>query len=142
LKAYKPKILYLAFDETDDFAHAGLYDQYLNSAHAEDAMLADLWKLLQSMPEYQGKTTLLITCDHGRGNKIKEQWRDHGAKIEDAGQIWIAAMGPDTKAAGIVKTSSPLYQKQIAPTIAALFGYQFIPDQGSSEPITTIIKGE
>jgi hypothetical protein len=23
LKAYKPKVLYIAFDETDDFAHAG-----------------------------------------------------------------------------------------------------------------------
>ena len=41
LKAYKPRILYIAFDETDDYAHAGEYDHYLNSAHAEDAMIAD-----------------------------------------------------------------------------------------------------
>ena len=93
LKAYKPRILYIAFDETDDFAHAGLYDQYLKSAHAEDAMLNDLWTLVQSMPAYRDKTTLIVTCDHGRGNKIKEQWTDHGTKIEDAGQIWIAATG-------------------------------------------------
>ena len=39
LKAYKPKVLYIAFDETDDFAHGGLYDQYLGAAHAEDAMI-------------------------------------------------------------------------------------------------------
>jgi hypothetical protein len=140
LKTYKPKILYIAFDETDDFAHAGEYDQYLKSAHAEDAMLNDLWALIQSMPEYQGRTTLLVTCDHGRGDKIKEQWKDHGAKIEDAGQIWIAAIGPDTKAEGVVKTSSPLYQKQIAPTIAALLGYHFVPDKGSAEPINSIFK--
>jgi hypothetical protein len=42
LKAYKPRVLYIAFDETDDFAHGGLYDQYISSAHAEDAMIADL----------------------------------------------------------------------------------------------------
>lgn len=140
LKQYKPRILYIAFDETDDYAHEGEYDQYLKSAHAEDAMIKDLWTLIQSMPEYKDKTTLIITCDHGRGNKKKEQWTDHGEKIEDAGQIWIAAMGPDTKATGLVKTSSPIYQKQIAPTIAALLGYHFVPDKGESKPIESILQ--
>jgi len=140
LKKYKPKVLYIAFDETDDYAHAGEYDQYLGSAHAEDAMIADLWSIIQSMPEYKNKTTLIITCDHGRGDKIKEQWRDHGEKIADAGQIWIAAIGPDTRALGVVKTGSPIYQKQLAPTIAALLGFHFVPDHGSSEAIGTIIK--
>ncbi|HSC40532.1 MAG TPA: hypothetical protein VLD19_21765, partial [Chitinophagaceae bacterium] len=59
LKNFKPRVLYIAFDETDDFAHGGMYDQYIGSAHAEDAMMADLWKTLQSMPQYRGKTTLL-----------------------------------------------------------------------------------
>ncbi|MEJ0082131.1 MAG: hypothetical protein WDM78_14590 [Puia sp.] len=57
LKHINPRILYIAFDETDDFAHAGLYDQYLKSAHAEDAMLNDLWTLVQSMPAYHDRTT-------------------------------------------------------------------------------------
>jgi hypothetical protein len=140
LKAYKPKVLYIAFDETDDFAHGGAYDQYIGSAHAEDAMIADLWKTVQSMPEYKNKTTLIVTCDHGRGDKIKEQWRDHGEKVADAGHIWIAAIGPDTKAGGEVKTPATLYQKQIAPTIAALLGFNFVPDHGSSEPISSIVK--
>ena len=129
LKRYKPKLLYIAFDETDDYAHAGEYDQYIGSAHAEDGMIADLWATIQSMPEYRDKTTLIITCDHGRGDKIKTQWRDPGQKIEDAGfQIWIAAIGPDTKSVGLVATPAPIYQKQIAPTIAALLGFHFIPD--------------
>jgi hypothetical protein len=51
-----------------------VYDQYIGSAHAEDAMIADLWKLLQSMPQYKDKTSLLITCDHGRGDKVKSDW--------------------------------------------------------------------
>ena len=55
LKAYRPKVLYIAFDETDDFAHAGMYDQYLKSAYAEDAMIADLWNTLQSIPDYKKK---------------------------------------------------------------------------------------
>ncbi len=140
LKADKPKVLYISFDETDEYAHQGKYDDYLGAAHAEDGMLADIWGLVQSMPEYKNKTTLIVTCDHGRGDKIKDQWRDHGQKVEDAGHIWIAAIGPDTKASGEVKTPVTLYQKQIAPTIAALLGFHFVPDHGTSESISTIVQ--
>ena len=138
LKSYKPRILYIAFDETDDYAHAGMYDQYLASAHAEDGMIADMWRTVQSMPEYKDKTTFIITCDHGRGNKIKEQWTDHGQKVEDAGQIWIAVLGPDTKPMGEIKTQTTLYQEQIAATISALMGYEFKAEHPIAKPITII----
>lgn len=140
LKAYHPRVLYIAFDETDDFAHAGVYDQYLKSAHAEDGMIRDLWKLIQDIPQYRDKTTLIVTCDHGRGDKMKDQWTDHGEKIEDAGQIWIAAVGPDTMAAGLVKTPTPIYQKQIAPTLAELLGFTFVPDQGNARAISGLMQ--
>ncbi len=139
-KAYKPKVLYIAFDETDDMAHAGSYDQYIKSAHAEDAMIADLWKTLQSMPDYKNKTTLIITCDHGRGDKVKDEWTSHGSKIEGSNQIWIAAMGPDTKHLGEVKDKEQLYQKQLATTFAALLGFKFKPLHEVKEPIETIVS--
>ncbi|NNV55600.1 alkaline phosphatase family protein [Limnovirga soli] len=139
-KAYKPKVLYIAFDETDDMAHAGIYDQYIKSAHAEDAMIADIWNIIQSMPEYKDKTTLLITCDHGRGDKIKAQWTSHGEEIPDADQIWIAAIGPDTKAAGEAKNSTPLQQRQLAATFAALLGFNFTPAHPVAAPIFSIFK--
>lgn len=138
VKEFKPRVLYIAFDETDDYAHEGLYDQYLKSAHAEDAMIADLWNTLQSMPQYKNKTTLLITCDHGRGDKIKDQWRDHGQKVDDSNQIWLAAMGPDTKTLGEVKTNGQLYQRQIATTIASLLGLDFKPQHPVMQPIKGI----
>jgi hypothetical protein len=140
LKAYMPKVLYIAFDETDDYAHAGEYDQYLASAHAEDAMIRDIWNFVQSVPGYRNKTTILVTCDHGRGNRIKDQWTDHGKDIEDAGQIWIAVMGPRIKARGLVQTPSVIYQKQLATTIASILGFHFTPDHGEAEPIAEIIK--
>lgn len=140
LKTHKPKVLYIAFDETDDYAHAGNYEQYIGSAHAEDAMIADLWKTVQQLPEYAGNTTLLITCDHGRGDAVKEEWKHHGQKIADAGQIWIAVMGPDTKPAGEVKKGETLYQRQIATTLAALLGFKFRPDHPVMEPVRSILK--
>jgi hypothetical protein len=138
LKAYKPKVLYIAFDETDDLAHEGQYDQYLGAAHAEDAMIGDLWRTIQRMPDYENKTTLIITCDHGRGNEVKEEWKHHGQKIKDAGQIWIAAIGPDTAPTGEVKSKGLLYQRQIATTLAALLGLAFKPDHPVMKPISTI----
>lgn len=138
MKEYRPRALYIAFDETDDFAHGGQYDQYLGSARAEDGMIADLWNFIQSDPLYKNKTTLVITCDHGRGDKLKDNWRHHGRKIEDAGQIWIAAMGPDTKPLGEIKTSGLLYQEQLAATFAALLGLQFTAEHPVAKPIETI----
>jgi Type I phosphodiesterase / nucleotide pyrophosphatase len=140
MKAYQPKVLYIAFDETDDFAHAGEYDQYLKSAHAEDAMIADLWSYIQSSPKYKNKTTLIVTCDHGRGDKLKDNWQHHGAKVEDAGQIWIAAIGPDTAPAGEIKTPGLLYQKQLAATFAKLLNFTFTADHPVAAPIESIYK--
>ncbi len=138
LKAYHPRILYIAFDETDDLAHAGMYNQYLNAAHAEDAMLADIWNILQADAYYKNKTTLIITCDHGRGGLGKDTWKDHGEKIMESGETWLAVIGPDTKNLGEVKTDEQLYQKQYAATIAALLGLKFTAEHPVGEPIREI----
>jgi len=136
MKENKPKVLYVAFDETDDLAHEGMYDQYLGSAHAEDKMIADLWNYIQSTPQYQNKTTLIVTCDHGRGDKIKDNWQHHGEKIEEAGEIWIAALGPDTKPLGELKSPGQLYQMQLAATISKLLGLTFT----ANHPVAADIK--
>ena len=139
LKTKKPKILYISFDETDEYAHQGKYDYYLGAAHAEDGMIGDIWNLVQSMPEYKDKTTLLVTCDHGRGDKIKSQWRDHGQKVDDASQIWFAVIGPDTSPLGEIKAGQ-FYQKQFATTIAALLGFKFNPAHPVGEIIPGVLK--
>jgi hypothetical protein len=125
LKTYKPRVLYMAFDETDDMAHAGNYKMYLTQAHQEDAYLQELWQYLQSDPFYKGKTTLIITCDHGRGDASPEAWRSHGTGIKNSEQTWVAVIGPDTPNDGIVKTPTTTYHKQLAQSIAKLLGFDF-----------------
>ncbi|MEO6134940.1 MAG: alkaline phosphatase family protein [Ginsengibacter sp.] len=140
MKEMKPKVLYVAFDETDDFAHGGMYDQYLASAYAEDRMIEDLWNYIQTTEPYKNKTTLIITCDHGRGDTPKENWQHHGDKIAGAGQIWIAAIGPDSKATGEMKNETTFYQAQLAATFAKLLGFAFTANHPVAEPIESIYK--
>jgi hypothetical protein len=140
LKSFKPRVLYIAFDETDDFAHEGMYDQYIKSAYSQDAMIANLWKTLQSIPQYKNKTTLIITCDHGRGDKKKSEWQHHGSKIEGANETWLFVMGPDTRPLGELKTAGQTYQGQMATTIAKLLGYNFKPVHPVKIPIETVFE--
>ena len=141
VKAFQPKVLFLALGETDAFAHDGNYDQYLHTAYAQDKMISELWNLIQSIPQYKNKTTLLITCDHGRGDIIKNQWTSHGPQIKDSGQVWIAAMGPDTKPQGIFIEKGRYYLAQLATTTAALLGFDFKPETHQAmTPIFSIFR--
>lgn len=136
----KPKVFFLSFDETDDFAHAGKYDQYLLTANMVDKLIADLWSYLQSQPEYKGKTTILLTTDHGRGHTPKARWKDHGTKTPDCFQIWMGALGPDTPAKGEVTHTEVLFQNQIAQTLAKALGLHFTSEHPVGEAIQTVFK--
>ena len=56
---------------------------------------------------------------HGRGTGL--EWRDHNGKVVGADRTWMAVMGPDTPPLG-VRTDTPVQQAQVATTIAALLG--------------------
>lgn len=140
LKEKKPRILYIGFDETDDYAHGGRYDYYLNMANMTDNWIADLWSTIQSIPEYKGKTALLITTDHGRGDAVKSEWTSHGSKIKDAYQIWMAALGAGIPSEGEIKKEEQLYQAQIAATIAMLLGESFTASQPIANAMAKILN--
>ncbi len=123
-QTHKPRLLYVAFGETDEWAHEGRYHLYLESARRTDRCLQQLWETAQSLREYRGKTTLLIATDHGRGSGLRD-WRDHGKKTAGSEFIWLAALGPDTPALGERSQTGPVTQSQIAATVAALLGEDF-----------------
>lgn len=137
LKRHEPKLLYIAYGETDDFAHDGRYDFYLNSARQTDAFIQELWEFVQSHEGYKNKTTFIITTDHGRGTVPLETWKHHGAKINGADEVWLAVIGPDTAPEGEIKKEGQLYSNQVAGTIAHLLGLDFKPERGKTEPISS-----
>jgi hypothetical protein len=136
LKAKHPRLMYMSLGETDDWAHAGRYDLYLDAAFRSDDYIGRLWTLMQSMPEYRDCTTLILTTDHGRGdNRI--DWKSHGEKIENCEYIWMAVMGPDTPHT-IVKGTT-VTQSQIAATVAACLGYDYPREQPQAAPPLPVI---
>jgi hypothetical protein len=125
LKKNKPKALYISYGETDEFAHEGAYNHYLDAAHQFDAWVGEIWDFVNSDPDYKGKTTLLITTDHGRGDVVKTQWTSHGQKVADCHEIWYAMLGAKVPALGEVKSKEQVYQKDLIHKVAKSLGIPF-----------------
>src|SRR6266581_4384079 len=141
VKRKQPRLMFVGFGETDEWAHAGRYDLYLTAARHMDDFVRRLWELAQSMPQYRDKTTVIVTADHGRGSGL-EDWKKHGEKIANSESDWIAVIGPDTPPAGERTQTEPHTQNQIAATIAALLGEDYhaaFPNSGV--PITDVLAG-
>jgi hypothetical protein len=121
LKSARPRVMYIALGETDDWAHDGRYDRVLETYARTDRFLQELWTWLQSDPDYRDRTMLLVTTDHGRGHDVKE-WRNHGAKIEGAQDVWFAIAAPGVSRRGEWRDHAALHTNQIAATLAEWMG--------------------
>lgn len=123
LKKNRPRVLYVMLGETDEWAHGRRYDLYLDSAWRNDRFIRRLWETAQSLPEYAGRTALLVTTDHGRGN-TSQNWTSHGEKVPESDQIWMGVMGPGVAPLG-ARANVSVTQSQVAATIATLLGEDY-----------------
>ena len=80
---------------------------------------------------------MLLIADHGRGDKVNAECKDHVSMIEGADEIWFAAIGPGIRPLGEIKQPEQLYQAQLAATIAKLLGLTFTCEH----PVEEAIKG-
>jgi hypothetical protein len=137
----KPRLLFVGYGETDEWAHNGRYDLVLQSAHNVDGFIRELWTAMQAMPQYKDKTTFIITTDHGRGDG-PENWKHHDWNVEGAENMWIAVIGPDTPGTGERSNAARVTQGQIAATVARLLGkdWQAINPK-AAPPLAEAISG-
>ena len=133
VRSAQPRVLFVGYGETDDWAHSGRYDNVLESLHHADDFVGELWRTMQSLPRYRGKTTFIVTTDHGRGSGPVE-WKEHGVEQKGSDDVWIAVLGPDTPALGERRGIVPVTQSQIAATIAALLGRDYRAAQPKAAP--------
>jgi hypothetical protein len=138
VKTGQPRVLFVGYGETDNWAHQGRYDLVLQSAHGFDYFVQQLWETMQAMPEYRNQTTFILTTDHGRGSGLIE-WKEHGVEEKGSENIWIAVMGPDTQALGERANVRPVTQSQIAATVAALLGKDYPEDvSAAAQPLPDV----
>lgn len=141
LREQQPRVLHIAYGEPDDFAHDGKYDEYVFATRRVDGFIEEVWQTLQSLDHYRGKTALFITVDHGRGEAPVETWQHHASQraveqymtglamyengIEGSDAIWMAAMGPDIPARGMVAPDTCLSAEAIAATLMQWLGEDY-----------------
>ncbi|GGM93856.1 hypothetical protein GCM10010967_28750 [Dyadobacter beijingensis] len=138
VEANHPRVVHIDFADMDEFGHHGQYDSFLDGAHYVDGMVASLWNYMQADPFYKDQTTLIIYPDHGRG--LGDRWTSHGTSAPHSNETWMAIIGPDTPAAGEMKTQSQIYQDQFAQTVAQLMGFKFTANHPVGEIVKSVFK--
>lgn len=128
LKNEHPKVMWISFGDCDEWAHARKYDLYLDGAKGTDAFIRDIYEACEADKFYKGKTTYIITCDHGRG--FGNEWANHGSSTKGSEVTWVMLFGKGVEALGETKECGPFYTQQIAATIASVLGLDFTPDSG------------
>jgi hypothetical protein len=142
LKKNQPRVLWLGLGQSDDWAHARRYDLVLDYLHIADRMIGELWQTLQSLDAFRGRTTLIITTDHGRG-RTPADWAEHDAGIQGSQDIWIAILGPRTPALGEARDFPDVTQSDVAATLLQYLGldvHAFNPNAGP--PVPGSLKAE
>lgn len=138
LRTHQPRVLFLGLGETDEQAHEGHYDDYLQKANEADHIIAELWNWIQRTPGYRDQTILLVTTDHGRGRNAR-RWTVHGPGIAGSSETWMAVMGPGLSSEGEIKKPGQFYQAQLARTMAGILGTDFAPE-AAAPPLALALK--
>ena len=129
LLADHPKVMWISFGDCDEWGHARKYDFYLDAANATDAFISDIYEACEADKFYKGKTTYIITCDHGRG--FGNEWTNHGSGTKGSEATWVMLFGKGINTKGETTENGPFYTKQVAATIASILDVEFMPDDGT-----------
>jgi arylsulfatase A-like enzyme len=118
----RPRFLWVALGDTDEYAHRSDYPGYLDALRSADRFVGELWQLLDTLGQYGAETTIVVTADHGRAG----DFRDHG-KAPESARVWLIAAG-GAIAPGVAHGEHRL--RDIAPTIRQLLD---LPEDHSRE---------
>lgn len=140
LTKHKPRFLFISLNDSDEWAHRGEWNQYINTLQNYDAYIKELMEKLDAMGEYGKHTTLIVTTDHGRGDG--KDWMHHGP-YPSSKYVWL--FGRASRASKANRLSpfgflAPSYSHiDIRPTIEAALGLAPIQCAGCGRPIRELI---
>jgi hypothetical protein len=132
-----PSLLWITMHDID-VAHSGAYSLYIEGIQRTDRLCAELWKAVQSEPEYAGNTTMLILPDFGRD--ADEDAGGNGFQHHRTGDTasrttWMMALGAGVRP-GVVY-DRPVQSIDLVPTLGAMLG--FSPTESHGQPIAELV---
>jgi hypothetical protein len=137
MRQVAPSLLWITMHDID-IAHAGTYSLYVEGIRRTDRLCAEVWKMIQSEPEYAGKTTLLVLPDFGRdadGDPGGNGFQHHRTGDPLSRTTWLMAVGPGIRE-GVVH-DRPVDSTDLVPTIGSMLGFSATYSQG--KPIEEIV---
>ncbi len=125
-----PRLVLINLKDPDFYGHKNLWDDYLEGIRKSDKFMGDLWAFIERDPFYAGKTTLIMTNDHGRHTDgVLNGFVQHGDDCNGCRHINFFAVGPDFKKDIVL--SNPRNQVDISVTVAELLGFEMPHSEGS-----------
>jgi hypothetical protein len=117
-----PSLLWITLHDID-IAHSGAFSLYTDAIVRSDRICAELWKTIQSNPEYSGKTNLCILPDFGRDADADpggNGFQHHRTGDALSRTTWLMALGPGIREN--VTVDRPVESIDLVPTLAKLLG--------------------
>jgi hypothetical protein len=122
MDTYHPNLVFLHLGEVDHAGHTGDRDTYVAAIRQADSIVADLWAKLQADRYYRGRTTLIVTSDHGRHDDDHGGFKGHGGICEGDRRLPFLALGRGIQPG--LEIDAPHSQVDIAPTVGRLLGFR------------------
>jgi hypothetical protein len=129
-----PGLLWITLHDID-IAHSGTYSLYLEAIQRTDRLCGEIWKVIQSEPEYAGKTTMFILPDFGRDSDNDpggNGFQHHRTGDPLSRTTWMIAMGPGIRENVVVDRQ--IEPTDLVPTLGALLGFQTPLSKGKPAP--------
>ena len=137
IRQLAPSLLWVTMHDID-IAHAGAYSLYIEGIRRTDRLCAELWNLIQSEPEYRGKTTMFILPDFGRDaddDSGGNGFQHHRTGDALSRTTWMMALGAGIRE-GVV-FDQPVETIDLVPTLGALMGFSATFSRG--KPISVLL---
>jgi hypothetical protein len=125
-----PSLLWITLHDID-IAHSGTYSLYVDAIRRTDRLCAELWKAVQTEPEYAGNTTMFILPDFGRDadeDSGGNGFQHHRTGDAASRTTWMMALGAGVRE-GIVY-DAPMQSIDLVPTVGAMMGFSASGSQG------------
>ncbi|HEX3436286.1 MAG TPA: hypothetical protein VHT24_05920 [Pseudacidobacterium sp.] len=133
-----PSLLWITMHDID-VAHAGAYSLYIDGIRRTDRLCGELWRTIQSEPEYAGNTTLFILPDFGRDSDQDSSgngFQHHRTGDPSSRTTWMMALGAGVRE-GVVYDRR-IQSTDLVPTLGAMLG--FSPSLSQGKPVSELVS--